>query len=110
MFDFSILLKQIVTAYNKTDVSWSKHEVVDFFMNFYESYMYATGFEHPRLKTETIIRIIEKLPGDDMYEYSLDDYKEMIPQYFNTEFKGSYSLPHFMSGTIRQMRFFEVCY
>ena len=56
------------------------------------------------------IRIIEKIPEDDMYEYSLDDYKEMIPQYFNTEFKGSYSLPHFMSGTIRQMRFYEVCY
>lgn len=111
MIDFSILLKQIVTAYSKIDTSWSKQEVINFFMTFYESYMNTMGIEHPRLKTETIMMIIEKLPGDDMFEYSLCDYREMIPKYFNTVFHDcDYSLVHFMSGTIRQMRFFEVCY
>lgn len=111
MFDFSILLKQIVTAYNKADTSWTKQEVFDFFMTFYETYMSATGYEHPRLKTDTILTIIENLSCDDMFEYSLDDYREMIPKYFDTDFPDcDYSLAHFMSGTIRQMRFFEVCF
>ena len=111
MFDFSILLKQVVSAYNKADVSWQKDEVLNFFMFFYETYMSVTGYEHPRLKTDTIQTIIEKLPMDHLFEYSLDDYKEMIPKYFETDFPDcDYSLVHFMSGTIRQMRFFEVCY
>ena len=111
MFDFSILLKQIITAYNKADIPWTKDDVIEFFMVFYKTYMSTTGYEHPRLKTNTIQTIIEKLSEDDMFEYSLDDYKEMIPKYFRTKFSDcDYSIVHFMSGSIRQMRFFEVCY
>ena len=104
-------MKQIITAYNKAQTSWTKQEVIDFFMMFYRIYTATTGCEHPRLKTDTIQVIIDKMTGDDMFDYSLDDYREMIPKYFETDFPDcDYSLVHFMSGTIRQMRYFEVCY
>jgi hypothetical protein len=78
------------------------------FYKLYEEYM---GFEHPFLKNTTLQKIIENISNDNAFEYSLEDYELMIPQYFETEFLNcDYSINHFMSGTIRQMRFCEVCY
>jgi hypothetical protein len=78
------------------------------FFDLYEEYR---GVKHPFLKNETIKVIIEKMPSDDVFEYDVCDYKEIIPKYFETEFINcDYSISHFMSGNIRQMRYYEVCY
>lgn len=111
MFDYSILHRQIITAYKNCKTSWSKVDVMKFFDLFYLEYFNKIGTDHPRLKTDTIAQIIEKLPCDDLFTYELDDYRQIIPQYFNTEFRNcDYSLVHFMSGSIRQMRIYEVEY
>lgn len=112
MFDYSILMNQVSMAYSRIDnPKWCKQDVFEFFIMFYEAYFYHRGYDHKRLKTDTIQTIIERIPEDDMFEYRLDDYRMMIDRYFKTYFANcDYSIVHFMSGTIRQIRYFETCY
>lgn len=111
MIDFSILYRQVITAYDKSPIPWTKTDVLEFFDLFYTEYFKVFKKDHPRLTTSTIKKIIEKLPCDDLFDYELNDYRKIIPKYFNTIFPNcDYSLVHFMSGSIRQMRIYEVEY
>lgn len=111
MLDFKIVLKQIATVYPQCTCKCSQLEVINIFKMFYNMYEEYRGVKHPFLKNETMKIIIEKISNDDVFEYKLEDYEVIIPKYFETEFsKCDYSICHFMSGNIRQMRYYEVCY
>lgn len=116
MFDFNIVKRQIISAYAELDkndmVCWELEEVIKFFefyYGYYEAYFYES---HPRMKQEKMKWCIYYLSHDDSgNDYVLEDYEELVPQYFKTTFKNcNYSLVHFLSGDIRMMRFYETLY
>ena len=114
MLCFDVVERQVISAYSKVsqykDMLWTLEEVKEFFKIFYDCHNAYCRYAHPFLKNETIERIIYNLGFDDNgMEYSLNDYKYMIPQYFRTRFYNcDYSIVHFMSGDVRLMRYYEV--
>lgn len=116
MLSFDVVRRQVITVYSKLskqyNITWSLKEVETFFEIFYEYHKKCCKYEHPYLKNKTIDWIICNIGFDDNgMEYSLEDYRNMIPQYFKTSFDNcDYSIVHFMSGDIRLMRYYEVLY
>lgn len=114
----SIVSKQIKVAYESlVKPEWEYEEYKYVFRMFFDSYTDYFGKEHPHMKTETIRHIMEELPycEDSTTNYgsakrwlSCEDYEELIPKYFETEFDDcNYSMAHFVSGNIRILRCYE---
>ena len=114
-FDFEIVRRQIIRMYRQSnlngDRTWTLDAVLEIFQYFYSRYTDNFGVDHPRLKSATILTIINSLPFfDEGMERPLDpdDYYDLIDSYFQQDFKRcNYSMSHFMSGDIRLYRVYE---
>lgn len=121
--DFNIVKCQIIYEYlsiygsDRKDSNWSLKDVINIFRYFYRKYEEVIGEDHPFLTSESINKIILRLPYLE-YDEPLEDiellpehYQALIDSYFEQDFDyGNYSIAHFMSGKIRALRFFETMY
>lgn len=106
--DFDIFKKQLRKAYNQCLSSFTLEECFDIFTEYFKAYKVYTGNEHAPLKTEMLVDLISRLDGDGLFRPS--DYSLMIKCYFNTFFRScDRNICHFLSGKIRELRFYEVC-
>ena len=110
----AIVANQIIKAYDENPGSWSLEDCLELFEYYFQEYQMRTGHAHPHMKTETIRRIISGLDSVEdcfgrAYPLELEDYPEIISAYFEEDFPScNYSMAHFMSGSIRINRCFEV--
>lgn len=113
-FQLQIVENQIQKVYNESHCSWSLQDCLEVFSYFFHAYYDQYGCTHPRMRSETIRSILESLDAvQDAYgeEYALaaEDYPEIIDLYFEQFFPDcNYSMAHFMSGSIRLYRCFEL--
>ena len=88
---------------------------------FFEAYSNATGgCEHMPLKGKLLRKAIDMLeyPEYDEFQFLLDfdsdkfieAYRKMIDRYFQIPMDCDYSIFHFLSGKVRELRFYETCY
>lgn len=110
--DFDIVVRQIFKAYRSGSYKWSYPDFVRVFERFYSMYAEYMGRGHPRLKTETIGRVMASLVEDDNgMLYAPEDYldSDIIEKYFDTVFNRGcdYSIVHFISGDVRMFKSYE---
>lgn len=110
--DFDIVVRQIFKAYKAGSYKWSYPDFVKVFERFYRMYAEYMGRGHPRLKTETIGRVMASLVEDDNgMVYLPEDYldSDIFECYFDTMFNPGcdYSIVHFTSGDVRYYKTFE---
>ncbi len=123
-FNMNILKNQIaqqflsVSTENNT-YSFTLEEVVDIFVFYYEEYKKHTNTDHPILSNKNVKKIIEELPlcqdtpDNSNYPIELcpDFYPDMIKKHFETSYQNcDYNILHFISGSIRALRYYEVIY
>lgn len=121
--DFTIVKRQIISQYislygsDRENDTWSLEACINVFRYFYRAYYQAFGCSHPYLRNQTIREIISGFPrlSGDGYLYGElldpDEYPVMIDAYFEQDFPAcNYSIAHFMSGNIRQLRYYENLY
>ena len=116
-FDFSVVARQIQGQYKRHSAfAWSLNDYIDIFYTFYNEYRIHMGTNHPRLTSEHVYRVMMQLPFiHDKYHGDIpiepEEYPKMIDRYFETRFTPgcNYSILHFCSGDIRNMRYHE-CY
>ena len=121
--NFGIVKRQIIDQYislyhsPRLDDDWSLKNCIELFRVFYILYKKRFGVDHPNLSNEAIATILEEIPyiGDpdteaDATDYvTLEEYPDLIEAYFDSKFSGEcdYTMPHFMSGKIRMMKYYE---
>ena len=120
--DFNIVKRQIINEYLKLygdirkDDTWSLENCIAIFDYYYKLYECTFGVEHPHITNKTVRDIIEKLPFlssdcNGVYDITPEDYPVMIEAYFTQAFQNcNYSISHFMSGDIRNLRYYETLY
>ena len=98
---------------------YSAEEYINVFRYYFAKYQAVTGWPHPPVKWEQILRIMEIMPYSeryhliqgDIYDIPPDMYPEIIDLYFSTPFRNcDYRINHFFSGDIRNMRIYELLY
>lgn len=126
-FDFNIVKRQIITEYLRQygndcpNDEWSLGNVIDVFRKFYRKYQMRFSKAHPKLSSKTVREIIVKLPHlyedvaygalGDCIELTPEHYDTLIDAYFDQAFEDcNYSMAHFMSGKIRELRVYERIY
>lgn len=117
--DHEILTRQLIAVHreNAATLPWdimTYCEVIGLFISEYKKHI---GRDHPNFTKRSLLVIMERLPAiydeqfDDWIDLDTDDYRAMIPKYFQTSFPHcDYSMHHFVSGNIRLMRWFETRY
>ena len=120
MFNIDYFTKLLKVAYKEVGVEnhFSYKEVEYIFKLYFATFEKTFGYKHKNLKLETIKNIIEKLPYLDdsnrncnCIDIEFESYEILIRKHFQTQYKNcDYSMPHFMSGRIREYRFYETCY
>lgn len=121
--NFTIVKRQIISEYialygsDREGETWSLGDCIDVFRYFYRVYYQVFGCAHPYLRNHTIRQIITAFPylsGDGYLQGELldpNDYPAMINAYFCQNFPAcNYSIAHFVSGNIRQLRYYEELY
>lgn len=99
-----------------SDYPYSFDEVMFVFRKFFICYEAYMGEQHPPLKREQIRKCMEVMPyfdgkGSSIADFTLEEYDEIIEQYFRTPFKNcDYRIAHFFSGDIRFLRAYETIY
>lgn len=115
-FDFRITRRQIIMEYlklygsDRPDDAWSLGNVLNVFQTFYEQYQRTFGRDHPKLSNRSINRVIQELTDS---EYDAETHEVLlIPEYFGVDFESEcdYSISHFVSGSIRELRYYESMY
>ena len=101
--DFEIVKRQIATAYSQGEFEWSLTDHCRVFRYFFDAYKSCRGREHPHLRTATIKEVMERLE-----DYSIGETLNLIDQYFESSLECDYSLVHFTSGRVREMRAYEI--
>jgi hypothetical protein len=90
------------------------YNAINYYMEVFED---TFNEKHPNLKPETWINVINSLRmiEDKSYDrhesdISLDNYKAIIDQHFNTPYQNGcdYNIPHFVQNDILRNRYFEV--
>lgn len=116
-FDFDVVCEQIRQAYEEMeDYPYSEKEVETIFKTYFKYYRKYRGREHPKLSTENIRQIMNKLPYIDenhgcTQDIEASQYEQLISKHFRTKYEDcDYNINHFVSGRIRDLRFFEECY
>jgi len=121
-FDWKILEREIKKSCDNLDVDGElREDVIGVIEYYYDTYMWKNGKEHPRLSQEKMDDVVFRLitdtsdNGGSMFVLGdvadVDSYKIMIDAYFATDFPNcDYNICHFVSGTIRDNRFYEKCY
>lgn len=115
VFNFNIFAEMAKRVYPKATTSYSLDDVLSVFSYFFQAYKKNTGLDHPPIKCDNILRLIEAMDdaGKDDHgekvELEPDDYRHIIDLYFATPFddKCNYRINHFFSGRIRLFRYFE---
>lgn len=86
-------------------------EIISYYLY---KYIKVTKKVHPYINQHGLKHIVNELINptslliDDM---TSGDYKELINQHFKTQYTNcDYSIFHFISGTIRDNRFYEIFY
>lgn len=104
--NFGVVVGQIVRAYKKGGYQWPVESFANVFSVFYAKHREKTGQDHPRLRTETIARVMHALEDADENgdKYGEADTLMLIDQYFADEIPCDYSIAHFVSGQIRAIR------
>ena len=110
---FCIVEQEIRLAYNSDYCAWSIEDCISLFDLFYRLYYLYKGCNHPHLSVNTVQNILPRIDciEDSFHTFfpSLNDYEEIITSYFNTRFENcNYSISHFMSGSIRINRCYEL--
>lgn len=97
-------------VYNLDDVE----QIFNYYMSAYKNF---AGINHKQLTINTLKEIIYNLPlcvnmNGDAIELKPEDYPILIDKHFKTNYSTGcdYSMPHFMSGTIRANRYYEELY
>lgn len=96
---------------------FSLEEIVNIFVFYYEEYQKHMHQDHPILSNKNIKKIIEKLPScmdrehNDDIELLPEFYPDIIKKHFETSYKDcDYNILHFINGSIRAFRYYEVIY
>ncbi len=101
--------KQLKKAFSKSVCVFSIEDCKLIFEMYFDLYKYYTGHEHPPIKTEKLIAMLDNIDGDGLFD--AECYPELIRSYFETPFRNcDRNICHFMSGKIRELRFYETCY
>lgn len=121
--DFDIFKTQVIIEYlnlygnDRPGDDWSLGNCLRVFQYYFKKYRRIMGEDHPNMSNKTIRKIIQAFPYLEGEEYGRDEYVEpadyppMINKYFEQDFEDcNYSIAHFMSGKIRQLRFYEELY
>ena len=86
-------------------------DIIAYYM---EQYYKAVGEIHPYINSDGVKYIVNELLRPDSLlidDLTSGDYAELINQHFKTHYKNcDYSIFHFLSGEIRNLRFYEVLY
>lgn len=103
--DFDIVKRQICKAYclDESKWDWSLNDFVYMFNAYYTYFADIKRKNHPRLKTGTIYNVMTRLQ-----EYDLNENLEMMELYFHTAMDCDYSIVHFTSGHIREIRILDL--
>lgn len=114
-FQLQIVENQIQKVYNDSNCSWSLQDCFDVFSYYFSEYYEIFGKIHPKMRTVTIRKILERLDtvhtrdGEGHALYA-NEYPEIIDLYFDQVFSPDcdYSMAHFTSGDIRLLRCYEL--
>lgn len=113
-FDWSIFKKMVEKYYSmdETHTSFSLEDVLIVFSLYFVEYENRTGKSHPHVGKKTIVDAIncmDHVTDEYMRDYDLkrDDYRTLIPAYFDTPMSGDRNIRHFFSGDIRLHRYQE---
>lgn len=121
-FDSGILEKQILKVCQNLGIERQRiiREVYDVILYFYRSYWRKFRVEHPRLNNKTMTNVVLGIingsesgvvEGLDLDMVDYEYYTVLIDKYFDTYYENcNYSISHFMSGEIRDNRFYETMY
>lgn len=114
-FSYEILERQIISrlksiGYKDKD---SQADIIHIIKYYYKMYKYMFGENHPVLSNDSMDNMLrDMICGDCICEIEdTDAYEMIIEKHFVTEYENcDYNICHFMSGEIRNNRFYEVCY
>jgi hypothetical protein len=106
---FEKFIKEKIKKNPKEDVDMKKIKTIAYFLDIFQA---TQGDQHPYLKPDQWQRAIDNiltLDGEDLEE---DDIETIIDSYFGTKFQQgcNYSILHFISGDIKNLRFYEKLY
>lgn len=76
-------------------------------------YAWRFGKEHPRLSSNAMNDVVSAISWGTELIVDADSemYRDMIDKHFDTQYNDcDYNICHFVSGAIRDHRFYEVCY
>lgn len=112
--DSNELFMTITTIYNNIsdDNIFNGSDSIKVLDDFFKAYRKHRGKDHQRVNIESIKQIIRKMPCDgDVFgsnDFLPEDYPLMIEAYFKTSLDCDYSIHHFFSGDIRDLRMLEL--
>lgn len=90
---------------------WIAEDYLSVFRDFFEAYTLFEGREHPDISYFELIRLMERMPWADTGEkvpLEPSEYTGLIGAYFcDSGLECDYSIHHFFSGRIREMRYFD---
>lgn len=122
-FDFQIVISQINNSCKKiieegSKLSYEIDDYIEIFRYFYDGYKAYAGQAHPRIKSNYIKDVSERLPyieNDSCVgasDVDPEDNKTLIDSYFKQPWGVDINptILHFMSGNIRALRFYETLY
>ena len=90
---------------------WITEDYLSVFGDFFKAYEHFTGKEHPDITYPAIVKIMERMPWADVENkipLEPSEYTDLIGAYFcDSSLECDYSIHHFFSGRIREMRCFH---
>lgn len=111
-FDSEILRKQIQKSCKELGIEDASF-CIDVIQYYYEMYAWRFGKEHPRLSSNAMNDVVSAISWGTELIVDADSemYRDMIDKHFDTQYNDcDYNICHFVSGAIRDHRFYEVCY
>lgn len=116
-FDFDRFSKIAASVYPRSS-PYSLEETLSVFFRYFQKYEDFTGHPHPPIKAAQIKRLCECMPfldregiGGSVADIAPDCYPVLIDKYFATRFRNcDRNIHHFLSGRVRELRFFEELY
>ena len=116
-FDFDKFSMITASVYPQSN-PYSREDALSVFHYYFEKYEDFTGHPHPPIKAAQIKRLCECMPfldcegiGGSIADIAPDCYPVLIDKYFATKFRNcDRNIHHFLSGRVRELRFFEELY
>lgn len=110
--DYVFLQNQVdesLKALGCYDDSYLRNEVHRIVYYYYHRYHDVFGKSHIMLKQETMNSVVDKiLSGSELVtDVSFEIYQELIDKFFQTNIESDYHITHFVSGFIRDYRWYE---